>query len=70
MNIYYNSLVYTHVYEVPAFTIDSLISFLEINLGLFLGMSLLTLIEAVDFSFNIIYLIYKKRNDPHKVMKY
>ena len=72
LNVYYESLVFTHVYEAPAFTIDSLISFLGGNLGLFLGMSLLTVIEAVDFIFNVIYFLYEKRKNQIKddVLKY
>ena len=66
LNIYYESLVFTHVSETPAFSIDSLISFLGGSLGLFLGMSLLTIIEAVDFSFNVIYFLIKNRTDPNK----
>ena len=59
LNVFYESLVYTNVYETPSLTIDSLIDYL----GLFWGMSLLSLIEAVKIFFHVIYFICKKRID-------
>ena len=68
INVYYKDLAYTKIIETPALTIDSIIAFIGGNLGLFLGMSLLTLIEAIDFLFYIVhYRITQKNIDTNKV---
>ena len=66
VNVFYESLVYTHVFETPALTISSLIAFLGGNLGLFLGVSLLSLIEAIEVSYHIIIHLIQKGIDSYR----
>ena len=54
LNIFYDDLTYTIVDEIPALTIENLIAYIGGNLGLFLGMSLLSLIETFELVFYII----------------
>jgi hypothetical protein len=54
LDIYFESLTYTEIAEVPVFTIINLISNIGGTLGLFLGLSLLSFIEIVELFFNIL----------------
>ena len=48
LNVFYPSLYYTVTEQVEAFTLDELISNLGGQLGLFLGASLMTMVELVE----------------------
>ena len=48
LNVFYPSLHYTVTKQVEAFTFDELISNLGGQLGLFLGASLMTMVELVE----------------------
>ncbi len=57
INIYLNDMRYTEISEVAKTTVTNLISDIGGFLGLFIGMSLLSLVEILDFFVEIIYLI-------------
>lgn len=59
INVYYEDGLYTRISEAPELTIELLISFVGGNLGLFLGISLLSLIEIVEVFLNFIILSLK-----------
>ena len=65
VNIFYQELIYSSVSELPASSISDLISFTGGNLGLFLGMSLLTFIEMIDMVIQIIQNMIRKRNSQN-----
>ena len=68
LNVYFDNLFYTIVDETPALTIDALISNLGGYLGLFLGMSILSFIEAFELGFYITYhLINDKLKEKDRV---
>ena len=66
LNVYYDELFYSSMTESPAFKIKDLIVFIGGNLGLFMGISLLSLIESLEIFFYVIYKIIKNKfSDKH-----
>ena len=63
LTVYYNMLLYTRVTEKPAISDVSTISNIGGQIGLFLGMSLVGIVELAEISYFIvnIYYRYKKR---------
>ena len=59
INIFYQEMTYISVSESPAFVIEDLISFISGNLGLFLGMSLLSVIEFIDVFVQFIFILIR-----------
>ncbi|CAL4160490.1 unnamed protein product, partial [Meganyctiphanes norvegica] len=53
LHLYLSSLAYELIRESPAYTIDTLISNLGGNLGLFLGFSIISMIELIEFFFDL-----------------
>ena len=70
LNIYYDDLFFIMVTEIPAFTIDSLIAYIGGTMGLFLGISLLSLIELVELIFHIIYNATVKKLYKNRVQSF
>jgi hypothetical protein len=62
-DVYYNSLTYTQIIEVPVFTTLNLISNIGGTLGLFLGMSVLSFIEIIEMIFDVLMLKLNTRID-------
>jgi hypothetical protein len=60
LDVYYNSLTYTQIVEVPVYTTLNLISSIGGTLGLFLGMSVLSFIEIIEVIYSVLML--NKRN--------
>ena len=54
LNVYFPRLEYTRIKQVPAFTFDELISNVGGQLGLFLGASIITMLEIDEFFCSII----------------
>ena len=48
LNVYYKNIYYTSIVESPSITLVSLVSNLGGNLGLFLGLSVLSLLEIFE----------------------
>lgn len=70
VNIYYDEMFYTSIGEDPALTLEFLLSAVGGNLGLFLGASLLTLMEFIEFFYyTIYYFIIKNKKDAVKRKK-
>jgi hypothetical protein len=53
VNIYYDNLGFTSIQERPETTVNTLIAAVGGNLGLFIGMSLISLIEIVELAYHI-----------------
>lgn len=79
VNIFFGEMFYTLINETPAMTIDQMLGTIGGNLGLFLGMSFLTLLEIVEVSYYTIYYFFirnsknaslKKNNFPFKSTDY
>lgn len=51
VNVYYDDMFYIMVSEAPDVTLDQLIALVGGNLGLFLGISLMTLVETIELGF-------------------
>ncbi|CAF0734924.1 unnamed protein product [Brachionus calyciflorus] len=62
VNIYYENMYYTLLKDTPEVTIELLIAYIGGNLGLFMGISLLSLVEFFEFTFNLVYTFVKRRN--------
>ncbi len=62
-SIFYESLAYTQINEMPQMDLIGLMANIGGNLGLFLGVSLFSLCEIVEVLIEIIYI----RNETHKV---
>ena len=60
INIYYNELGFTTLIEIPKTDLITLISNLGGNLGLFLGLSCLSLLEMFEIFFMTLKIIYHK----------
>jgi len=60
LNVYYNTMGYMVVQESAAVTVDVLIAQFGGNVGLFLGMTFMSLIEIVEVVFYMIYFNIKK----------
>ncbi|KAK3094528.1 hypothetical protein FSP39_002914 [Pinctada imbricata] len=60
LNIFYESLTYQYVEQIPQFTIESIIGILGGQMGIFLGASLLTLSELVEFGILSLYVLLKR----------
>ena len=58
INIFYNEISYTALVETPTVTLNTLIGNIGGQLGLFIGISFLSLIEVVEFGFEILRTIY------------
>jgi hypothetical protein len=67
INVFYKDTFHTEMMEIPEFTGDQLLASIGGNLGLFLGMSFLTLIEIVEILFNCLILIFKTYKKTTKV---
>ncbi len=71
LNVYYNTMGYMVVQESAAVTVDVLIAQFGGNVGLFLGMTFMSLIEIVEVVFYMIYfnikkLIQKKKDEKEE----
>ena len=71
LNVYYNTMGYMVIQESAAVTVDVLIAQFGGNVGLFLGMTFMSLIEIVEVVFYMIYfnikkLIQKKKDEKEE----
>jgi hypothetical protein len=76
LNVFFDEMFYSSIVESPAMTIDQLFGLIGGNLGLFLGMSFLTLLESIEFIYYALYFflirhkkdaVKKKKNFPFNV---
>ncbi|XP_078355089.1 acid-sensing ion channel 1-like [Oculina patagonica] len=61
LDVYFGDLSYDEIEQTPVFETWTLISNLGGNFGLFLGMSILTVLEFIDFAFRRICFIFWKQ---------
>lgn len=67
VNVFYNEMFYSLIEDSPAITVDSLLALIGGSLGLFLGASFLTLLEAVEFTYyTCFYCFVRRRRNPYK----
>ena len=59
LNVYYDSIMYTQVDDSPAQDIGSVLSNIGGLLGLFIGISVLSFLEVVEYAYEIVYILYK-----------
>ena len=57
VNVYYDELFYTNIDDEPKLPFENFIALVGGHLGLFLGMSILSLIEIVEIIFLIVFPI-------------
>jgi hypothetical protein len=69
VNIYYNRLGYTEINEKPSYTVVSLISNIGGTIGLFLGLSVLSLFEIIELAIMLISHSLKPINKRIKKIK-
>ncbi|KAK3748779.1 hypothetical protein QZH41_013515 [Actinostola sp. cb2023] len=62
LKIYYEDLTFKDIHQVPSYDLFSLLGDVGGQIGLFLGASLLTLVEYLDLLGMIAYTSYKYRN--------
>ncbi|XP_067036372.1 acid-sensing ion channel 2-like [Acropora muricata] len=60
LDVYFQDLNYDEIVQVPKFEIFSLIANLGGNFGLFLGISLLSILEILDFIFKRIWCLIRR----------
>lgn len=60
ININFEDMFYTYVYQSPSITVEQLIAFIGGNFGLFIGISLLSLVEVIEIIFNLIFFLIKR----------
>ena len=61
LNFYYASTIYTYVSESPQMTLVGLLSALGGSLGMFVGLSVFSLLEVFEVLFRLIWIIFEKR---------
>ena len=61
INIFYPQLKYSLISEIPKTSIVDLFSTIGGELGLFLGMSILSFIEIIQILFETFFIILKKK---------
>jgi hypothetical protein len=54
VNVYYKDMSHLEIVESAETTLDKVISSIGGNMGLFLGMSLLTILEIVELIYNLV----------------
>ncbi len=61
LNIYYDSLTYTEMTESVSMNSVSLLSSISGFMGMFLGMSLMTLVEVLEIVIKFLYTFFDKK---------
>lgn len=61
LNVFYENLATSFIQEIPEVSPDALFANIGGNLGLFIGMSLLSFVEFFEFGVEIILLSFKKK---------
>ncbi|XP_041464721.1 amiloride-sensitive sodium channel subunit gamma-like isoform X2 [Lytechinus variegatus] len=69
VTIFYESLQYEYIYQTAAYGIYSLISDLGGQIGLWIGVSILTIFEFIELVYDLIKLICLRVTDPHMKKK-
>ncbi|CAF0708689.1 unnamed protein product [Brachionus calyciflorus] len=60
LNVFYEDLATTYTNEIPAVTPVSLLGNVGGNLGLFIGISLLTFVEIIEFLIELFFILFNK----------
>ena len=66
LNIFYDRLSFTEISEKPSFTFVDLVSNVGGTFGLFIGISLLSLLEMVEIIYEMLHQYLKTRVNPTK----
>jgi hypothetical protein len=64
LNVFYDRLSFTEITEKPSFTFVDLVSNVGGTFGLFIGISLLSLLEIVELIYEILLIYFKNKDNP------
>ena len=65
IKVYYDDLYYNVVEESPSLTADSLLGLIGGQIGLFIGVSLMTFFEIFEFWIELFIRLFKQLNQPN-----
>jgi hypothetical protein len=66
INVYYGEMYYTLIDETPAITIDLLVAIIGGNLALFVGMSVLSIVEGFEVACYLLFIFLKDKKRQNK----
>jgi hypothetical protein len=66
INVYFSELRYTEITETPSTTIIDLFAYIGGTVGLFVGVSVLSCVEIVEFILEAIIIYFEKRKETRK----
>ncbi|KAL3091762.1 hypothetical protein niasHT_024344 [Heterodera trifolii] len=69
LNIFYRDMAYTEYKQVQSLSMTEILSDIGGNMGLFLGMSLISLIEFITYICKISWLFFSKKRRDHMLAK-
>jgi amiloride-sensitive sodium channel subunit alpha len=64
LNVFYDRLSFTEITEKPSFTFVDLVSNVGGTFGLFIGISLLSLLEVVEIIYEMLLIYFKNKSNP------
>ena len=67
INVYFSELRYTEITETPSTSLIDLLANIGGTIGLFIGISVLSFVEIVEFLMEIIIIYYEKRKEARKL---
>ena len=65
--VYYSQLRYTEIKETPSMSLIDLLANIGGTIGLFIGISVLSFVEIVEFLMEIIIIYFEKRKEARKL---
>jgi uncharacterized membrane protein len=66
VSVFYKELFYNEITQSQTITIEVMFSFIGGNMGLFIGMSLLSVVELIELFFNLIVITVTSNNIDDK----
>ncbi|XP_066965589.1 degenerin del-1-like [Macrobrachium rosenbergii] len=66
LQVYLDSLSYEVFYESPSFTWESLVGTVGGTLGLVIGLSIVTVLEFIEFLLDVVLMVWRKRHEQKK----
>ncbi|CAF0708691.1 unnamed protein product [Brachionus calyciflorus] len=68
LNVFYDDLATTYVHEIQEVSADALFGTIGGNLGLFIGMSLLSFVEILEILIEVVLICLKKRRNNNQLI--
>lgn len=66
INLYYDKMQYEYISESPAMSFDLMLACIGGHMGLFLGCSILVVVELFEILFHVVYIFMRKEYDKVK----